>query len=306
MTLLPSATEIVCALGLRENLVGVSHSCNYPSDVEALPQMTSTRVPVESDSQTIDTFVREHLGQNDALYDLSIDALRDVAPDVIVSQTLCDVCAVSTGDVFAALRELPTKPTLIDLTPNTLDDVMRDCRRVGRALDKESAADRLLASLQHRLDAVAERTATIPENERPRVGFLEWLMPPFNGGHWNPELVARAGGIDLFGAAGKASSTMAWDAIETAAPEVLFVACCGFPVERTLSDLREVALLPQWQRLPAVRNGRVYVANGNAYFSSPSPRLVDGLEIMAHALFPDVHPNLHPDSAAVTTTAKAR
>ena len=227
-----------------------------------------------------------------------LDALRTAAPDVIVSQTLCDVCAVSTGDVFAALEALPSKPTLIDLTPNTLDDVLNDCLRVGEVLSVNDAATRLVKSLQQRLDALAARTASIPDANRPRVGFLEWLLPPFNGGHWNPELVARAGGIDLFGAHGTASSTLDWDTIAASEPDALVIACCGFRTERTLEDVRQVAPRREWQRLPAVRNKRVYVMDGNDYFSCPSPRLVDALEIMAHALHPLVHPNLHPESPA--------
>lgn len=297
-TLLPSATEIVCALGLGDSLVGVSHSCKFPAEVAALPRMTSTRVPIQSDSQTIDNFVREHLDNNDALYDLDLDALRAAAPDVIVSQTLCDVCAVSTGDVFAALNGLPSQPTLIDLTPNTLDDVLADCERVGEALGAWSAARALLGDLQARLDAVAARTATIADEERLKIGFLEWLLPPFNGGHWNPEIVKRAGGIDVLGAHGQPSSTLTWEKVQEADPDILFVACCGLSSERALRDIRELATNPAWGDLGAVRQGRVLYGNGHDYFSCPGPRLVDSIEILAHALYPNVHPGLHPGSEA--------
>ena len=289
VTLLPSATEIVCALDAGEQLVGVSHSCDFPPFVEELPRMTSTHVPYDEDSETIDSYVREHLAGHEALYDLDVEKLGEAKPDVVISQALCDVCAVATGDASEAVRSLPGKPLLIDLTPNTLDDVFADIIRVGVELGAEQAAKALVDSLEERRDRVADRTATIPHADRPRVAFLEWLLPPFNGGHWNPELVALAGGIDLLGAHGKPSSTLEWPDVVELQPEVLFVACCGFTIERAMEDVRSVRQHEAWRQLPAVWNDRVYVADGNAYFSCPGPRLIDGLEIMAHALHPAVH-----------------
>ena len=178
VTLLPSATEIVCALGLREQLVGVSHSCNFPDDVSELPVMTRTHVPYEESSVVIDDYVRDHLTGHEALYDLDLAALRAAAPDVIVSQTLCDVCAVSTGDVLAALQDLPSKPILIDLEPNTLDDVFDDILRVGEALDVVDKAREVVDGLSVRRAAAARRSAGIPRSQKPRVAFLEWLQPP--------------------------------------------------------------------------------------------------------------------------------
>jgi len=252
--------------------------------------MTSTRVPFTESSAAIDSYVREHLTAHEALYDLDMDRLREVRPDVIVSQALCDVCAVATGDVLAAIDSLPSTPTVIDLEPNTLADVLDDILRVGRHLDASGAAENLVADLRARTVDVAARTATIPESARPRVAFLEWLYPPFNGGHWNPELVELAGGIDLLGAPGKPSSTQEWETVVDAKPEVLFIACCGFRIERALEDIHKISQTDAWQKLPAVKNGRVYVTDGNAYFSSPGPRLIDGLEVMAHAFYPEIHP----------------
>lgn len=276
---------------MQDQLVGISHSCNYPAQIEALPRMTSTRVPFRADSQTIDGFVRQHLAAADALYDLEIESLIAAAPDIVVSQTLCDVCAVSTGDVFTAIQELPSSPTLIDLTQNTLEDVLADIARVGERLERPAYADSLVRELVSRRDAVARRSAEIPVTDRPRVAFLEWLIPPFNGGHWNSELVTLAGGIDLLGAHGRPSSTLTWEAVRAAKPDVVFVACCGFRVDRTLLDIDLVS-----EQLP---NARVCVVDGNAYFSSPNPRLLDALEILAHALHPDVHPDFHPANAAM-------
>lgn len=289
VTLLPSATEIVCALGLEDSLVGVSHSCNFPAKVLDLPVMTGTHVPCTDSSAAIDACVREHLSNHQALYDLNLDRLRDARPDVVVSQALCDVCAVATGDVLEAIHSLPSMPTLVDLEPNTLADVFADILRVGQQLQASESAEKLLANLRTRRDSVAARTATIPISGRPRVVFLEWLYPPFSGGHWNPELVELAGGIDLLGAPGKPSSTLTWESIVEAEPDVLFIACCGFRIERALEDVQKISQTDAWQQLPAVRKGRVYVTDGNAYFSSPGPRLIDGLEIMAHALHPQRH-----------------
>lgn len=288
VTLLPSATEIVCALGLEDQLVGVSHSCNFPESVGKLPVMTSTHVPYTESSEIIDAYVRDHLTGHEALYDLDLDKLRAARPDFVVSQTLCDVCAVSTGDVVAALRDLPSRPTLIDLEPHTLNDVFTDIINVGTQLGVVDRAGDLVANLRSRCSRVAELTSQVPAEQRPRVAFLEWLFPPFNGGHWNPELVELAGGIDILGSPGQASSTQRWERIIELQPEVLYIACCGLRVERALEDVAKATNSEAWQALPAVRNGRVYVADGNAYFSCPGPRLVDGLEEMAATLHPDI------------------
>lgn len=295
VTLLPSATEIVCALGLDEHLVGVSHSCSNPPEVRDLPAMTRTHVPYTKSSEVIDSYVRDHLTRHEALYDLDIQRLSDARPDVIISQALCDVCAVSTGDVLKAIHSLPTAPTLIDLKPNTLVDVLDDIARVGKLLEAGDAAAAIVADFGARRNIVAARTASIPLSERPRVAFLEWLSPPFNGGHWNPELVALAGGINLLGVPGEPSSTRDWETVAGVEPDALFIACCGFGIERTLEDVQKISQTDAWQQLPAVRNGRVYVADG-AYYSCPGPRLIDGLEIMAHALHPTIHnePSVSP------------
>jgi iron complex transport system substrate-binding protein len=284
VSLLPSATEIVRALGRDNQLVGVSHSCT----IKDLPRVTSTRVPYQESSEVIDGFVRDHLGDNEALYDLDLDLLHSLTPDIVVSQALCDVCAVATGDVLEAINSLPSSPLLVDLEPNTLEDVLGDILRVGQALEAKSDAVSLVSELRRRIRAVSARTAGIPERQRPGVAFLEWLVPPFNGGHWNPELVEIAGGIDLLGAAGQASSTVTWSAVAAANPDVLFIACCGFSKDRSLEDIATMTSSEEWQAIPAVQNDRVYVADGD-FFSCPGPGLIDGLEQIAHVLHPDLH-----------------
>lgn len=287
VTLLPSATDIVCALGHEQSLVGVSHSCQLPASVRELPVMTSTRVPYQDTSETIDTFVRDHLNDNDALYDLDMDALAAAAPDVIVSQALCDVCAVSTGDVLRAIADLPSKPILVDLEPNTFSDVLDDCHRVGKALGCPNQAAVLVASLKARISVVRETTADIAIVDRPRVAFLEWLIPPFNGGHWNPELISLAGGVDLLGVHAQPSSTLDWQTVIDSKPDVLFLACCGLSITRTLEDIDKLESTDHWQRLMEQVQGCVFMVDGMRYFANPGPKLVDALEMMAHALHPE-------------------
>jgi len=259
-----------------------------------LPRVTSTPVPYREDSETIDSFVRDHLDGNDALYDLDMEQLRAARPEIVISQALCDVCAVSTGDVESAICTLPSRPVLIDLQPNTLQEVFDDIMRVAVHLDVRATGWKLLSGLQERVDRISKTTGAISPDAQPRVAFLEWLHPPFNGGHWNPELVELAGGIDLLGAPGKPSSTLNWPAVVESRPDVLFIACCGFRVDRALEDIELIGKTAEWQELPAVKNGRVYVADGNDYFACPGPKLVDSLEILAHAL----HPDRHADPAA--------
>lgn len=291
VSLLPSATEIICSLGLRDSLLGVSHSCDFPADVHDLPVLTSTTVPRVATSEEIDRHVRAELATRDALYALDVEALAKLEPDVIVAQTLCDVCAVSSGDVLSAIARLPTHPALIELEPTCLNDVFTDVRRVGAMTRTPRQADAVVAELEARLHRVRQRNDLIPVSERPRVVFLEWLDPPFNGGHWNPEIVELAGGIDCLGAPGLPARTLEWTEVVDSLPEVVFVACCGFDAKRTEVDLERLARTPYWSELPAVRSGHVYFVDGDAFFSRPGPRLLDALEAMAHCLHPHHHPS---------------
>jgi len=296
VSLLPSATEIVCVLGLEDVLVGVTHECDHPVSVRDLPKVTTTLIPHDATSGEIDALVRERLTTDRALYHLDLPVLESLAPDLIVTQALCDVCAVAADEVTAAACRLPGNPPVVNLEPMSLDEVLDAIAAVGAAAGRPDAAAAAVAGLRARVAAVAERTAAIPAGRRPRVAFLEWINPPFNAGHWNPELIALAGGVDVLGSAGKASRTIAWQAVRDAAPDVVFVACCGYTTQRTMQDVPMLRALPGWEELPAAGTGRVYVGDGNAYFSRPGPRLVDSLEILAHALHPDVHPE--PPGAA--------
>jgi iron complex transport system substrate-binding protein len=288
VSLLPSATEIICILGLEEQLVGVTHECNYPPFVHQLPKVTRTLIPTEASSAEIDRLVRQQLQKGGALYTLDLPVLEALKPDLIVTQALCDVCAVAEDEVRAAACMLPGRPQVVNLEPQTLSEVLEAIRQVGAAVGVEKRAEEVIEALSSRIAAVARRTAEL--ESRPRVALLEWLDPPFSCGHWNPELVRLAGGIEGLGKEGQPSRTLRWEEVLAWQPEVVFIACCGFSVERTMCDLPALQLVPGWQELPAVRCGRVYVTDGSHYFSRPGPRLVDSLEILAHALHPEVHP----------------
>jgi iron complex transport system substrate-binding protein len=285
VSLLPSATEIVCALGLRDQLVGVTHECDYPQSVQSLPRVTRTLIPVDAASCEIDRLVSEQLKTTKALYQLDLPLLKELRPDVIVTQSLCDVCAVSPNGVQAALVQLPGAPRVVNLEPQSLDGLFEAIRQVASAVGV--SADDTIRYLRGRVDAVAMRSAGM--SERPRVTFLEWLDPPFSSGHWNPELVRIAGGIEGLGKEGQPSRRLRWDEVLAWQPEVVVMACCGFDVKRTLQDVPGVQLMAGWRELPAVRSGRVYVADGSQYFNRPGPRLIESLELLAHAINPERH-----------------
>ena len=232
-----------------------------------------------------------------------METLGALAPDLIVTQALCDVCAVAEAEVLDAACRLPGNPPVVNLEPMTLAEVFDAITAVGDAAGRVDRASEVVAGLRARVDAVAGRTAGIPEAARPRVAFLEWIDPFFNGGHWNPELIALAGGVDVLGSPAARSRTVTWEAVRAARPDVLFVACCGLTTERALQDLPALQARAEWGDLPAVRDGRVYFSDGNAYFSRPGPRLVDSLEIMAAALHPEVHPA--PANPAVAVPASS-
>ena len=289
VSLLPSATEIVCSLGLEENLVGVTHECDYPPSVASLPKVTRTLIPSSASSAEIDRLVREQLQTTKALYSLDAPLLESLVPDLIVTQALCDVCAVAEAEVRGAACQLPNDPRVVNLEPMTLSQVLDSIEKVGEAAAVDPAIVReALRGLQTRIDAVAERSRSIERG--PRVALLEWIDPPFCSGHWSPELVRLAGGVDGVGLEGQTSRTLSWDEVMKWRPEVVFIACCGFDVARTMEDVPGLCSVPGWAELPAVKDGRVYVTDGSQYFNRPGPRLVDSLEILAHALHPDVHP----------------
>ncbi len=302
ISLLPSATEIICVLGLTEQLFGVTHECDFPALVKKLPKVTRTLIPADASSAEIDRLVREQLSTNPALYTLDVATLESLQPNLIVTQALCGVCAVAEDEVRAAARALPCNPSVVNLEPQTLSQVFEAIRQVAYAAGVEGKGDEVVGALVARIEAVV---AGGPRRERrPRVALLEWLDPPFSCGHWNPELVRLAGGVEGLGQEGKPSRTLRWEEVISWEPEVVMIACCGFSAERTLEDVALLQSISGWRGLPAVCLGKVYVADGSHYFNRPGPRLVDSLEILANAVDPDVHPlpNGLPRPIGVNTT----
>ncbi|MGQ0641024.1 MAG: cobalamin-binding protein [Gemmatimonadaceae bacterium] len=288
VSLLPAATEILCALGLEDQLVGVTHECDFPFAVRRLPKVTRSSIPATATSGEIDRLVRERLEAQQALYTLDLPLLHELQPDLIVTQALCDVCAVAEDAVRAAACALPGAPRVLNLAPETLWEVFDSVRHAARAAGVQQKGEGVVQALIRRVDAVISRTVHVAH--RPRVAFLEWLDPPFSCGHWTPELVALAGGVESLAKEGERSRTLSWSEVVASQPEIVVIACCGFDVERTLGDLPLLHAVDGWHDLPAVRAERVYVIDGSQFFSRPGPRLVAGLEILAHALHPERHP----------------
>ncbi len=290
VSLLPSATEIICQVGLGEHLVGVSHECDYPLFVKDLPRVTESLIPKDASSAEIDKAVRKQLSTEKALYHLDMDVLKGLKPDFIITQSLCEVCAVAEDEVLEVVCELPGNAKIINLEPMTLEDVFDTLLLVGEETDFQQQAIDAVSHLKKRVAAVIEKTEQkIILNSGPEVVFLEWIDPPFNAGHWTPELIEYAGGTSLLSNKHKPSTTLSWDSIVEADPDVLFIACCGYDLDRTLQDMPILSRNDEWSIMKCVKKNNVYLTDGNAYFSRPGPRLVDGLEIMAHALHPDVH-----------------
>ncbi len=277
---LPSATEILFALDLGSSVEGVTFECDFPSDASAKPIVVDTILPHGLSQLEIDQQVAQYSSHGESLYKVDVDRLEAIGPDLIVTQELCDVCAVSTSHLAKAISQLSSRPEVLSLTPHTLDEVFHDIERVGLATHRESDAIHLVSSLRLRVAEVRRKV----KRQTPRVACLEWLTPPFNGGHWIPEMVALAGGIDNLGTPGAESRRMDWPQVIQADPEVIFVMPCGYSLEQTVAEYRTTELPERWAELSAVRNGRVYAVNATAYFSRPGPRLVTGLEIM-YSLF---------------------
>ena len=289
VSLLPSATELICGLGLRQQLVGVSHECDYPNSVIGLPVLTSSRIPQGLDSGSIDHLVTEQLKSDQALYDLNIDVLTSVRPDLIVTQALCDVCAVSGNDVARAVGSLPNNPDVINLEPNCLTDVLDTVELLAEAADCVKQGQIYLRELRYRISQVNNKSSVINLSDKPRVALLDWLDPIFDGGHWSPEIIELAGGIACFGNKKEPSQRRSWNDLIQARPDIIFIALCGFNVERSMQDVEDFFSSQEFSVLRDQVGSKIFLVDGNAYFSRPGPRLVDALEIMANAIHPLIH-----------------
>jgi iron complex transport system substrate-binding protein len=286
-SLLPSATEILYVLGLGDDVVGVSHECDFPEGARSKPRATRTSIDQERlSSGAIDEAVRASLRRGESLYELDAELLDRLRPDLVVTQQLCEVCAVGPMQIARVLQELPSKPRVVSLHPHTLEEMLEEVRLLGEATDRRHEAGRVIEGLRQRMERVRERTGSRP---RPAVFCLEWLSPPMACGHWVPEQVACAGGREVLGRAGQSSRSVRWEEVVAAQPEVLILMPCGFPIERTQRELSLIASQPRWRELPAVRKGAVHVVDGPAYFNGAGPRLIDGIELLAGLLHPVEH-----------------
>ena len=296
-SLLPSATEIVHFVGAGDGLVGVTHECDYPPGVENLPRLTGTSIDQHSmTSAEIDAAVGERLTDSDSIYSLDAKLLQELNPDLVLTQGLCDVCAVSSNVVEQATAAFPETPRVLSMNPTTLNEVLDVTVEVGDALGRGSEARAKVDALRERLVRVEEAVAGQPW---PRAGCIEWLDPPFSAGHWVPDMVRLAGGDELFARSGEPSKRLSWEGIFKAAPEVLVLMPCGFDATRASLAARELPGIAGWDNLPAVKNGRVWAVDANSYYSRPAPRLVEGVETLAHILHPEVFPEApEPEAAA--------
>ena len=286
VSLLPSSTEIIHALGCGERLVGRSHECDYPAGIDALPPCTAPKFDTNGTSREIDERVKAVLAEAVSVYSVDTALLDELAPDLVVTQSQCELCAVSLSDVQAAVRQLVrSKPDVLSLEPNELKDVWRDIASVAEALGVGERGEALLAELRARLAAVAERAQEI--GHRPRVACIEWYDPLMAAGNWVPELVEIAGGVDVLGARGEHSAWLEWAALEEAAPETIVLMPCGFDIARSRQELPALTERAEWARLEAVQRGRVFVTDGNQFFNRPGPRLVESAEILAEILHPE-------------------
>ncbi len=287
VSFLPSATEMACALGLSDQLVGVTHECDYPREVKGKPVVVRNFLPIDSLSQgEIDAAVSQRMRDGLSLYQVDEELLLDLAPDIILTQDLCQVCAPSGNEVTEALRLLPKKPQILWLTPKSLEEIFDNLRELGEATDRVPEAEELISASRARLEKVAGITRGL--STRPRVFCIEWLDPIYCSGHWMPEMVAIAGGVDSLARNGEDSVRIPWDDVLKWQPEVLVITPCGFNLDKVVELTPQLYKNPGWSELPAVRDGRVYAVDANSYFARPGPRVVEGTELLAHLIHPEM------------------
>jgi iron complex transport system substrate-binding protein len=290
VSLIASATEIVCALGFESQLVGRSHECDFPVSVKRLPVCTSPKFEVEGLSYEIDERVKAILQEALSVYRVDADLLERLRPTHIITQSQCEVCAVSLKDVEQAVCQFTgSQPIVVSLEPNALADVWSDILSVAAAFNEPGRGEELVARLRRRMDEIAARAQTA--ESRPTVACVEWIEPLMAAGNWMPELVEMAGGVNLFGEVGRHSPWMEWEEMVAADPDAIFISPCGFDIARTMRETDLLTGKPEWRELKAVKDNHVFVADGNQYFNRPGPRLVESLEILAETLHPELFPS---------------
>src|SRR5215831_767391 len=289
-SLLPSATEILYALGLGDSVVGVTHECDYPADAKSKPVLICPRLDLNVTPAEMDRQVAELIARGESIYAVDSELLASLVPDLIVTQDLCHVCTASPDDLAGALAKLPKRPRVLSLTPHTLTDVWNDIRCVGEATHRRRDAEALAMALEQRVASIEMQAAGA--ESRPRVLCLEWLDPFYVGGHWVPEMVARAGEEDVLGLGSKPSFRVTSEQIANSRAEVIIVMPCGYNLERVVAEWRAFEIPTAWKKLPAVHDGRIFGVDANSYFSRPGPRLADGVAILAHTLHPSLFQNV--------------
>jgi len=280
---LPSATEILYALGLGNSVAGVTFECDYPPEARQKAIVVNTILAHDLSPAEVDREVAQYSSHGESLYSVDTELLKRIQPELIVTQELCDVCAVSTSHLAKALHALSPQPKVLSLTPHTLTDVFRDVEAVGAATRTQDKAATLVADLRRRVARIQSK----PKTQAPRVACLEWLNPLYNAGHWVPEMVELAGGIDNLAQRGEYSVPIEWQRLIELNPDVIVIMPCGYDVERALAEYRKTVFPKNWNDIAAVRGGRVYAVHASAYFSRPGPRLVDGVEILYSLIHQD-------------------
>ena len=287
--MLPAATEVAAALGMMDQVVGVSHECDFPKEANERPRVTRCAVHgAELASRDVDEWVRRALHQNGSIYTIDELLLRKLQPDLILTQKLCDVCAIGYGTVAKLAQTLPGPPRVVNLEPTSLADIFDDIRRVADSCEVRERAEKLIVNLSERVEKVRKRAATIAN--RPRCFLMEWVDPPFCSGHWGPELVQIAGGDDPLGRKHRPSAQIDWQQVLDASPEIIVLALCGYDVARARHDYELLERFPGFCSIPAAQTGEIYIVNASAYFARPGPRIVDSLEILAGILHPREFP----------------
>jgi iron complex transport system substrate-binding protein len=296
VSFLPSATEMVCALGLEDRLVGITHECDYPASVKDKPVVVSSAVPVENMTEAeIDKAVSERVQAGLSVYQVNEVLLRQLAPDLILAQDLCDVCAPSGNEVSRALQILTEKPEVVHLSPKSLAGIMQNLRDVGQAAGHAEAAESWISLAAQKLEGIAATARKLPS--RPRVFCMEWLDPLYCSGHWVPEMVRIAGGIDSISREGSDSVRIPWNDVLNWSPEVLVVMPCGCHLEKVVELAAKLGAFPGWQELPAVCSGNVFAVDASSYFARPGPRVLQGTELLAHLIHPEAFGWQGPASA---------
>lgn len=294
VSLFPAATEMVALLGMADHLVGVSHECDFPPSLKSLPQVTKCSIPADASSAEIDAAVREKLANGELLYEIDAQLLHQLAPDIILTQSLCKVCSIDRSSIELSLGNLAYSTKILSLQPTSLETVLHDIQTVATALDSSERGAEVIHSLRARVQYVERMIQKT--SYRPTVVMLEWIDPLFCSGHWTPELIRLAGAKELIGREHELSTTISWTDVINANPDILLIACCGYNKDRTHLDIQHTNLLSKLADINAVKNGQIYLGDGNAYFNRPGPRLVDTLEMLAASFHPDLfsYPESHP------------